>query len=185
MPKEYAQDAVQISQGDGIVAHLGALTAFAKGDETRLNELVVRLNALAGASWQETVRTITSGISETGFDDHPSVACVSIDANKISALVFGPVELSIVLNGDTTVFDGRDSTTWIDVVLRGDVERVHAGSKYPALLLGVLRDGVVPAGGFLYQPTGPLPALGQWDSAVKSLGSPADEETGAETAAGG
>ncbi len=169
MSGENARRGVHVSAGDGIVAHLPALTAFAKGENDRLNELLVRLSALADAGWQETVRTITAGISEAGFDDHPSIACVSVDGAKLAAFVYGAVELTVIIDGETTVLDGRDSSTWIDVVMRGSVEQVHAGSKLQASLIGILRDGVVPAGGFLLETTGPLPATGQWDAAVHSL----------------
>ena len=171
MSEENARRGVHVSAGDGIVAHLPSLTAYAKGENERLNELLVRLSALADAGWQETVRTITAAVSEAGFDDHPSIACVSVDDGKLSAFVFGAVELTVVIDGETTVLDGRDSSTWIDVVLRGSVEQIHAGSKQDATLIGILRDGVIPAGGFLLETTGPLPATGQWDAAIQSMSS--------------
>ncbi len=160
---------VQISAGDGIVAHFGNLTAYAVGETSRLNELLVRLSALADSSWQNTVRTITAGIAEAGYDDHPSIACVSMEPEKLAAFVYGPLELTAKIGGGTTVLDGRDSSTWIDVVLRGDVEQVHAGSRAEASLVGLLRDGVVPAGGFLLQTTGPIPSTSQWDAAMGAI----------------
>ncbi len=160
---------VQISAGDGIVAHFGGLTAYAVGETGRLNELLVRLSALADSSWQDTVRTITAGISEAGYDDHPSIACVSMETHKLGVFVYGPLELTATIGGGTTVLDGRDSSTWIDVVLRGDVEQVHAGSRAESSLVGVLRDGVVPAGGFLIKTSGPMPSTAQWDAAMGSI----------------
>ena len=163
MASENEDRGVQISAGDGIVAHFGDLTAYAVGDTNRLNELLVRLSALAGSSWQETVRTITTGISDAGYDDHPSIACVSIEDHKLAAFVYGSLEVTAKIGGGSTILDGRDSSTWIDVTLRGDIEEVHAGSRTEASLVGLLRDGVVPAGGFLIKTAGPLSSTSTWD----------------------
>jgi hypothetical protein len=160
---------VHISEGDGIVAHVKNLTAHATGDETRLNELLVQLNALADAPWQEIVRTLTAGIAEAGYDDHPHLACVSVDDDRVAALVFGDIALSITIAGAETILDGRDSSTWIDVSLRGQVDRVHAGTQSESTVVGVLRDGVVPAGGFLLDTSGPMPASRRW-AEIATLG---------------
>ncbi|MFT7476437.1 MAG: hypothetical protein ACI81L_003391 [Verrucomicrobiales bacterium] len=160
--------AVHVSAGDGIVAHVKNLTAHATGDETRLNELLVQLNALANAPWQEIVRTLTAGIVEAGYDHHPHLACVSVDEDRVAALVFGDTALSITIDGAETILDGRDSSTWIDVALRGKVDRVHAGIQSESTVVGVLRDGVVPAGGFLLDTGGPMPASGRWAAIANS-----------------
>ncbi len=159
---EHDKRGVHISAGDGIVAHVANLTAHAHGDEAGLNELLVRLNALAGEPWQEIVRTLTSGISDAGYDNHPAIACVSLEDDKVAALVFGDATLSVTIDGSETVLDGRDSSTWIDVALRGSVDRVHAGQQSESTVVGVLRDGVIPAGGFLLDTSGPIPASGRW-----------------------
>ena len=75
MSGDHANRGVHISAGEGIVAHLTNLTAFARGEETRLNELLVRLNALADAPWREVVRTLTAGITEANYEEHPDLAC--------------------------------------------------------------------------------------------------------------
>ena len=171
---EHGTRGVHISAGDGIVAHVSNLTAHASGEEARLNELLVRLNALAGEPWQEIVRSLTSGIADAGYDDHPALACVSVDDDKVAALVFGDMALSVTIDGTETILDGRDSSTWIDVALRGTVERVHAGRQSDSAVVGVLRDGVIPAGGFLLDTSGPIPASSRWPEVVKSA---AAEET--------
>ena len=153
---------VHISSGDGIVAHVKNLTAYASGEERRINELLVRLNALAGAPWQEIVRTLTADIAEADYDDHPRLACVSVEPDRVAALVFGDTSLSITIDGSETVLDGRDSSTWIDVAIHGSVERIHAGTQSESAVVGVLRDGVIPAGGFLLDTSGPIPASGRW-----------------------
>ena len=165
---EHDTRGVHISAGDGIVAHAGNLTAFATGDESRLNELLVRLNALTGEPWTEIVRSITSGITDVGFDDHPSLACVAVEEDKIAAFVFGETSLSVSIDGAETLLDGRDSSTWIDVALRGTIGRVHAGQQSDSAVVGVLRDGVVPAGGFLLDTGGPIPAAGRWSEVVSA-----------------
>lgn len=180
MALESANRGIQISTGDGIVAHFTNLTAFATGDPVRLNELLVRLNALAGSSWQEIVRTITAGISESDYVDHPNIACVSVDEHKVSAFVYGAVELTVVLDGETNVLNGTDSTTWIDVILRGNVSQVHAGERTESSIVGFLRDGAIPAGGFLLQTTGPLLAAGHWSSNGSSI----DEDVETDTSNG-
>ena len=169
---------VHISAGDGIVAHVSHLTAYASGEEAALNELLVRLNALAGEPWQEIVRELTSGIADAGYTDHPALACVSVDDDKVAALVFGDTALSVTIDGAETILDGRDSSTWIDVALRGSLDRVHAGLQSDSAVVGVLRDGVVPAGGFLLDTSGPIPASGRWSEATNST----TEEAAAEQA---
>lgn len=153
---------VHISAGEGIVAHLPNLTAYAKGDETRLNELLVRLNALADAPWNEVVRTLTAGITEANYEEHPDLACVSIGGDRVCALVFGDTSLSVTTDGTETTLNGRDSSTWIDVAIHGEVDRVLAGRQSPSVIVGVLRDGVVPAGGFLLDTAGPMPSSTRW-----------------------
>lgn len=153
---------VHVSSGEGIVAHLPNLTAFATGDEAQLNELLVRLNALAEAPWHEVVRTLTAGIVESNYDAHPDIACVSISDDRVAALVFGDTILSVTTDGNEHTLNGRDSSTWIDVAIHGAVDQVRAGRQSDSIVVGVLRDGVIPAGGFLLDTTGPMPASGRW-----------------------
>lgn len=167
MTFDQATRGVHVSNGTGIVAHLGALTAFAEGPDDRLNELVAQLNALANEPWQEIVRSLTAQITATGFEDHPNIACVAVDEQRVSAFVFGETTLSIVIDDRETLLNGGDSSTWIDVVLRGAVERVLAGTQSESSIVGVLRDGVVPAGGFMLDTSGPMPASGRWSEEVR------------------
>ena len=153
---------IHVSSGPGIVAHLPNLTAYAVGDETLLNELLVRLNALADAPWHEIVRTLTAGITEADYDAHPHLACICVEDDRVAALVFGDTVLSVTIDGVETTLNGCDSSTWIDVALHGSVERAHAGRQSESAVVGVLRDGVVPAGGFLLDTSGPMPASGRW-----------------------
>ena len=172
---EHETRGVHVSAGDGIVAHVENLTAFASGDEGRLNELLVRINALAGAPWQEIVRTLTADIAQADYNEHPRLACVSVEHDRVAALVFGDTSLSITIDGAETVLDGRDSSTWIDVALRGSVERIHAGTQSESAVVGVLRDGVVPAGGFLLDTEGPMPASGRWSEMASAAAAEAIE----------
>lgn len=169
MPDHNATRGVHVSSGEGIVAHLSNLTAFAAGDETRLNELLVRLNALKDAPWHEVVRTLTAGIAESNYDAHPDLACVSIGDDRVAALVFGDTSLTIATDQSKTTLNGRDSSTWIDVAIHGVVDRVHAGVQSDSVLVGVLRDGVVPAGGFLLDTSGPMPSSTRWIESVSAL----------------
>ncbi len=157
-----ANRGVHISTGAGIVAHVNGLTAYAEGDESELNTLVARLNALAGESWTEVVRALTTEITILGYDDHPKLACVSVDGDKVAAFVFGDTTLSLTIDDAETILDGSESSTWIDVTLHGTVERVMAGAQSDSPIVGVLRDGVVPAGGFMLDTNGPMPASGRW-----------------------
>lgn len=155
---------VHVTPGIGIVARLGEFVTYARGDDDGINKLIVRLNALADAPWREVVRTLTSDIAETGYDAHPELACASIADDRIGVLVFGDLEL--VVEGDTGehVFAGRDSSTWIDLAVRGTAARVRCGEQSESDVVGVLRDGVVPGGGFLFDRTGPIPAATRWVS---------------------
>jgi len=114
-----ANRGVHISTGSGIVAHLQGLTAFADGEESELNTLVARLNALATVEWTEVVRTLTAEINAVGYDSHPTIACVSIEDDRVAAFVFGDTALSLVIDSSETVLDGSESSTWIDVTLHG------------------------------------------------------------------
>ncbi len=162
MSVDHRARGIHVSSGEGIVAHLPNLTAFAKGDESQLNELLVRLNALAEAPWHEVVRTLTAGIAESNFDAHPDVACVSIGEDRVAALVFGDTTLSVTTDDTEHTLNGCDSSTWIDVAIHGVVGQVRAGRQSDSIIVGVLRDGVVPAGGFLLDTTGPMPSSGRW-----------------------
>lgn len=162
MSVDHRARGIHVSSGEGIVAHLPNLTAFAKGDESQLNELLVRLNALADAPWHEVVRTLTAGIAESNFDAHPDVACVSIGEDRVAALVFGDTTLSVTTDGTEHTLNGCDSSTWIDVAIHGVVGQVRAGQQSDSIIVGVLRDGVVPAGGFLLDTAGPMPSSGRW-----------------------
>ena len=157
-----ANRGVHISTGPGIVAHLPGLTAYAEGDAVELNTLVARLNALAGESWTEVVRTLTTQITALGYEAHPKLACVSVESDRVAAFVFGETALSLVIDGAETVLDGSESSTWIDVTLHGTVGSVMAGTQSDSPIVGVLRDGVVPGGGFMLDTAGPMPASGRW-----------------------
>ena len=157
-----ANRGVHISTGPGIVAHLPGLTAYAEGDGVELNTLVARLNALAGESWTEIIRTLTTQITALGYEAHPKLACVSVESDRVAAFVFGDTALSLVIDGAETVLDGSESSTWIDVTLHGTVGGVMAGAQSDSPIVGVLRDGVVPAGGFMRDSAGPMPASGRW-----------------------
>lgn len=180
---EHGTRGVHISAGDGIVAHVGNLTAYASGNDERLNELLVRLNALANEPWGEIVQSLTRGISDAGADDHPALACVSVEEGKVAAFVFGAATLTVTIDGSRTVLDGTDSSTWIDVALRGTVETVHAGTQSASTVVGVLRDGVVPAGGFMLDTSGPIPAASRWDEALNEESTPEPTEQPAAVAA--
>lgn len=162
-----ANRGVHISTGPGIVAHVSGLTAYAEGDEPQLNTLVARLNALAGEPWTEVVRALTAEITEVGYDDHPKLACVSVESEKVAAFVFGDTTLSLIIDDGETLLDGAESSTWIDVTLHGAVKKVMAGAQSSSPIVGVLRDGVVPAGGFMLDTSGPMPASGRWVDEMK------------------
>lgn len=168
MSFEGANRGVHVSAGNGIVAHFNGLTAFAAGDDDeQLTMLVVRLNALSGQPWIEVVRSLTAEIVALKFDAHPSIAAVSIEPNRVAAFVFGAAKLSLTIDGSETTLDGRDSSTWIDVALHGQVEQVLAGTQSSSPLVGILRDGVIPASGFKLDTKGPMPAPGRWTEEVE------------------
>lgn len=153
---------VHVASGSGVVAHLDGLTAFASGDEAQLNTLVVRLHALAGEPWTEVIRALTTEITTLGYDAHPNIACVSVESDRVMAFVFGESTLSLLIDGEETLLDGRDSSTWIDVTLHSAVTRVMAGTQSESAIVGVLREGVVPASGFMLDVEGPMPASSRW-----------------------
>ena len=153
---------VHVTPGSGVVARLGSFVAYARGDDDGINKLIVRLNALADAPWPEVVRTLTSDIAETGYDAHPELACASIAEDRIGVLVFGDLELFVESEDGEQVFAGRDSSTWIDLAVREMADRVRCGEQAESDVVGVLRDGVVPGGGFLFDRTGPIPAARRW-----------------------
>ncbi|MGI9607506.1 MAG: hypothetical protein ACR2P0_15355 [Acidimicrobiales bacterium] len=153
---------VHLAPGDGIVARVGSFVAFAQGDDDGLNQLVVRLNSLAAAEWSEVVRTITADIAAADFNGHPALACAHFAADRVSVLVYGEMTLTCATALEERRFDGSDSSTWIDLVVHGTPTRVHCGSRGESGLVGLLRDGVVPSGGFLFDPSVPFPAVVEW-----------------------
>ena len=159
-----ASRGIHITPGSGIVAHLGQFMAYAEGDDDGLNQLVVRLNALAGAPWSEVVRTLTSDIAAAGYDNHPAMACAAIEDDRIGVLVFGDLSLSVTTDVERRTLDGRHSSTWIDLAVPGSTARVRCGEQSPSTVVGVLRDGVVSGGGFVFDLHGPIPAATRWDA---------------------
>ena len=151
MLTEHIRPEVKISEGKGIVALQEGWMAFARGDEDRLVELKARFESLSQSSFKEAVRSITDSIIETGFEKHPSVTCLRVEDGKISAFVFRAVELTLVLSGEIHVLDGRDSNTWIDVILHGSIDQIRVRATEGAPVIDVLRAGIVPASGFLFQ----------------------------------
>jgi hypothetical protein len=170
---------IHVTTGDGIVACIGNFIAFAQGDEDGLNQLIVRLNALAEAPWSETVRTLTSDIAASGFENHPALACATVLDDRVAALVFGSMKLEVITDEDTRILDGTESSTWIDVAVHGQVDRIQSGTQSESRVVGVLRDGVIPGGGFLLDAGGPIPAAVRWDT---SSHTDALAESGSETA---
>ena len=170
---------VHVTPGSGIIARLGSFAAFARGEEDGINQLIVRLNALADAPWAEVVRTLTSDIAQTGFDNHPELACASVAEDRVGVLVFGDLELVLQgADGSVTRFAGRDSSTWIDLSVPGRIDRIRCGPQSASAVVGVLRDGVVPGGGFLFDRHGPIPAAGRWDADTDLDESPAEPDDG-------
>lgn len=153
---------VHVAPGAGIVARIGSFVAFAEGDDDGLNQLIVRLNALADAPWPEVVRTLTSDIAAAGYSSHPLLACATVESDRVRTLVFGDLQLLVVTAADRQVLDGSDSSTWIDVAIRGEVSRLQCGHQHGSSVVGVLRDGVVPGGGFLFDTHAPIPAAVDW-----------------------
>ncbi len=169
---------LHVSAGNGVVARLEHATVLVKGDERQQNKLVEQLDSLENAPWIQVIRAVTASITAAGFTGHPSVSCLAIEDETVSAFVFGTAQLSLIIDGSTTILDGRDSSTWIDMVFRGRLERAHAGSRAPVQQLGVLHKGIVLAGGFLYEPSAAAPAIEQWNRVVAE---PHDRPQAAET----
>ncbi len=169
MGSQGVQREIQITAGNGLVAHLDGFLAYANGESEQLNELRTKLDALADVSWHEAVRMITTTITSCGFEDHPHLTCVAIEENKVSAFVFGSIELNLVVDGETQVLDGRDSSTWIDVVIRGSIDQIRVGAAARAPIVGVLRDGIVPAGGFVFQNSLPNPPAQERNAEAPAL----------------
>jgi len=153
---------IHITPGAGIVALLGDFVAFASGEETGLNQLVVRLNALADAEWPEIVRTLTADIVASGFDSHPAIACTKVGDDRVGVLVFGATTIMVATDREIRVLDGSESNTWIDVAVHGSPTRIQCGSQSESGVVGLLRDGVVPGGGFTFDAAGPIPAATPW-----------------------
>lgn len=160
--QEDLRQGVHITPGDGIVALLGDFVAFASGGDSGLNQLIVRLNALADAEWPEIVRTLTADIVAAGYDSHPAVACAKLNDDRVGILVFGAITVMVVTDRNTRVLDGADSNTWIDVAVHGSPERIQCGNQSDSSVVGLLRDGVVPGGGFVFDPAAPIPAATPW-----------------------
>ncbi|RZV44447.1 MAG: FHA domain-containing protein [Acidimicrobiales bacterium] len=155
---------IHVTAGNGIVACIGNFVAFAQGEEDGLNQLIVRLNALADAPWSETVRTVTSDIAASGFQNHPALACASVLEDRVATLVFGAMKLHVETDEESRVLDGSESSTWIDVAVHGTLGRMYCGTQSESTVVGVLRDGVIPAGGFLLDAAGPIPAAVRWEA---------------------
>lgn len=135
--------------GSGIVARLTHAVGCAAGSDAGLGAVLTRLSALDDAEWPEIVRTITADIVDAGYENFPAIALAAPIPAGLATLVFGDIQLVAVVEGEETVLDGRDATTWVDMVLHGEVTEVAAGVSTETGLIGVLRGGVVAGGGFV------------------------------------
>lgn len=151
MSTEHTKPEVQIVAGDGLIALVDGWMAFARGNEDRLADLRTRLESLADATWREAVQSITEAINEVGLDEHPSVTCLCVEDTRVSAFVFRAVELTLVIDGEVHVLDGRDSTTWLDLVLRGSVDQIGVRAREGAPVVSVLDSGFAYGSGLKFQ----------------------------------
>ncbi len=143
------REAIHVTPGAGIVARLTHAVGCAFGHAEDLAPVLARLDALDDAPWTEIVRTLTADIVDVGFDAHPSIAMAALTEDGVAALVFGDTQLVATIDGRDTILDGRDSTTWVDVLLHGEISQIMAGGSTDDGVVGILRAGVVGGGGFL------------------------------------
>ena len=171
---------VHVSSGEGIVAHLSNLTALCE----RRRDSIERAPRPIECPGRRPVARDRPNADGEHCRRRPSRGTRTSRASPSTTTALrrsslATPTLSITIEGSETILNGRDSSTWIDVALHGAVEQIRAGRQSESIVVGVLRDGVIPAGGFSYNTAGPMPASGRWAELAATTASapPPDAES--------
>jgi hypothetical protein len=160
--------------GDGLLARFPSVVFFSPAAGAQAGELLdlCRSVAAAGPRPGRMLARRVAALLGASEEEYPPFCAVGQADEGVAVIVHGAVDVSCTADGTSVTLSGRDSTTWVDRVISGNVTEVHgvpSGASPPGVdALADLGSGVVPAGGF---------ALGPDASAVA-----AEEPTGAAPA---
>jgi len=144
--------------GDGLLARFPGVVFFAPGTDAQSGELLdlCRSVAAAGPRPGRMLARRVAALLGASDEEYPPFCAVGPTDDGVAVIVHGAVDVSYTADGASTTLSGRDSSTWVDRVVTGDVTEMHGGpSGAPSLAPPTHADlgsGVVPAGGFALGP---------------------------------
>ncbi|PRY50122.1 FHA domain-containing protein [Geodermatophilus tzadiensis] len=153
---------VGLAPGDGLVARFGDVVLLVPEDGTDAGELLDLVEA-AAAEDEPGSALATRLLGWAGGrrpGEGPAFGVVAPVADGVVVLLRGGVSAEVTGPAGTRRLSGRQALTWVDHVVALPFERVTVGDgdapahPHPR---SALREGVVPARGFVLSPAGDLP----------------------------
>lgn len=161
---------VQLAAGDGLVVRSGGslLLALPKGDlqEAFVDALRAAVDAVvraeSDAPGRKLARTVAGLVAAADDDEVPPLVVAAALDDGLALLLVGDVDVEITgVDGSVEALSGRDASTWVDKVVRGEfagvTARVHGAAELDAR--SDFGSGAVRAGGFRLVPTGAAPVV--------------------------
>ncbi|MEX5719126.1 FHA domain-containing protein [Geodermatophilus maliterrae] len=163
---------VGLAPGDGLVARFGDVVLLVRDDDADGGAATEELLGLVEAAAAEdqpgsaVAARLGGWVGGRPTADGTAFGVVAPVADGVVVLLRGAVSAEVEGPSGTTRLSGRQALTWVDHVVAGPFARVTveggAGSAAPVHPRSALRDGVVPARGFVLSPAGagdpPAPA---------------------------
>jgi hypothetical protein len=154
---------VQLASGDGLVVRTGAtlLLALPKGDqqEAFIDSVRAAVTQVAGADREapgrRVARTIAGLVASADDEAVPAMAVAAATEDGLALLLAGDVDVQITrADGSVEELSGRDASTWVDKVVRGEFQAVSAriDSSAEIDVRSDFGSGAVRAGGFRLMP---------------------------------
>ena len=155
---------VGLAPGDDLVARFGDVVLLVRDDDADDGAAAEELLGLVEAAAAEdqpgsaVAARLSGWVGARPAADGTAFGVVAPVADGVVVLLRGAVSAEVEGPGGTTQLSGRQALTWVDHVVPQPFERVTvaggAGWTAPVHPRSALRDGVVPARGFVVCPAG-------------------------------
>lgn len=113
---------VQVADGDGVVARYGGSLVIAPSDSTLVDAVLDLAREADREHSAEPGRFLPRKVAGlvASSDDNPTLAVLSTLSDGLAVLLVGDVSMTLVDASGTSSVSGRDATTWVDKIVRGD-----------------------------------------------------------------
>jgi hypothetical protein len=156
---------VQLAPGNGLVVRSGraVLLALPKGDQQEAFVDALRegidavVRAESNAPGRRVARAVAGLVASADDDAVPPLAVAAATDDGLALLLVGDVEVEIAApDGTVEMLSGRDASTWVDKVVRGEFGSVtaHVGAAAEVDPRSDFGGGAVSASGFRLLPVG-------------------------------